>query len=49
MKNIEARKIEIATIHHIDGAGFGNEVVQDVDVVNMALGGCAAERITSSP
>ena len=38
MENIEARKIEIATIHHIDGAGFGNEVVQDVEVVNIALG-----------
>lgn len=32
-KTIEARKIEIVTIHHINGAGFGNEVVQDVDVI----------------
>ena len=34
----EACKIQIAAIHNVDGASFDRQLVEDVDLVNRALG-----------
>ena len=36
MDFVEACKIEIAAIHNVDGAGFDDQVVEDIDVVNLS-------------
>ena len=38
MEDIEPLEIDVPTVHHIDGSCFGNHDVQDVDVVQFALG-----------
>ena len=38
VEHMKARKIEIAPVHDVDGARFGDEMVEYVDVVKLALG-----------
>ena len=37
MKSEEAPKIQITPIHHIEGTGFGNEKVEDFDIVYFPM------------
>src|ERR1700681_1518615 len=37
MQLVQAREIEVAAIHHIEGAGLEAELVQNVDLVNLAM------------
>lgn len=38
MQAVETGKVEIAAIHDVEGSGFGQEQVQDVDVMELAVG-----------
>ena len=38
MHEMESGKIEIGAIHDIEGAGFGNQDVEDVDIVQLSIG-----------
>ena len=38
VEHIKARKIEIASVHDVDRARFGDEMVEYIDVVKLALG-----------
>jgi len=38
VEHIQASKIEIAPVHDVDGARFGDEMVEYVEVVQLALG-----------
>lgn len=38
MDTVETGEIEIPSVHHINGSGFENQVVQDIDVVNFSFG-----------
>lgn len=35
---VEARKIQIASIHDVDGSYFDNQAVEDIDIVNLSCG-----------
>lgn len=35
---IQALEIEVATVHDVEGAGLGQNLVEDVDVVYFAVG-----------
>ena len=37
MQFVQACEIEVAAIHHIEGAGFEAELIQNVDLVNLAM------------
>src|SRR5208337_1046216 len=49
MQRVESCEIQIPTVHHIESASFGDQYVQDVDVVPFAVGNmdktgdCAAQ------
>ena len=38
MEAIESRKIQIATIHDIEGAGLRDQVVENIDVLDFSRG-----------
>jgi len=38
MKGIQTSEVQIATIHDIEGAGFDNQLVEDSDIVELAVG-----------
>ena len=38
MQAVETGEVEIGAIHDVEGAGFGQEQVHDVDVVELAVG-----------
>lgn len=38
MEAVEPLEIEVAAIHHVEGARLGNEHVEDVDIVQFAVG-----------
>ena len=38
MQAVETGEVEIAAIHDVEGSGFGQEQVQDVDVMELAVG-----------
>ena len=35
---VESTEIEVAAVHHIEGTGFDRQNVEDVDIVDLALG-----------
>jgi hypothetical protein len=35
---MKSAKIEIASVHHIEGAGFDRQDVEDIDIVGLAIG-----------
>src|SRR5262249_39043046 len=35
--HVEALEIDVASIHDVEGAGLGNNFVQDIDVVSLAI------------
>ena len=38
MEAVEPLEVEVAAIHHVEGARLGNEHVEDVDIVQFAVG-----------
>ena len=38
MQTVETGKVKIAAIHDVEGSGFGQEQIQDVDVMELAVG-----------
>src|SRR4029453_14872910 len=34
---VEALEVEVAAIHHVEGARLGNEHIEDVDIVQFAV------------
>lgn len=38
VKSVEPSKIEISAIHQVNGAGFPEQLVEDVDLVNLSAG-----------
>lgn len=38
MEGIQTSEVQIATIHDIEGAGFDDELVEDSDIVELAVG-----------
>src|SRR4029434_10286190 len=38
MEAVEQLEVEVAAIHHVEGARLGNEHVEDVDIVQFAVG-----------
>ena len=38
MNGVESFEIQIAAVHHIEGARFCNEQVQNLDIVNSSFG-----------
>ena len=38
MEAVEPLEIEVAAIHHVEGARLGNQHVEDVDIVQFAVG-----------
>ena len=37
MKDVKAREVQIRTVHDVEGAGLGNQPVQDVDIMQFSL------------
>ena len=37
MHRVQARKVQVATIHHVEGTGLNRQDVQDVDLVQLAV------------
>jgi len=37
MQPVEALKADVASIHDVGGAGFRNQLIEDVDVVKLAI------------
>ena len=35
---VEPLKVEIAAVHHVNGTGFGDQQVEDIDVVQPSVG-----------
>ena len=38
VEGVEAVEVEVAAVHDIEGAGFGQEQVKDLDIVQFAIG-----------
>ncbi len=38
MQGMQRREVHVSTVHHIDSARFGSQQIQDVDVVQLAVG-----------
>ena len=38
MKRVQALEVKIGAIHYIEGSGFRDKHVQDIDVVEFAVG-----------
>ena len=38
VKAIQAREVEIAAVHHVERARLGDQEVEDVDIVQFAVG-----------
>ena len=38
LNRVESRKIEIAAIHDVDGRRLDGQLVEDIDIVNLARG-----------
>ena len=38
MEGVEAAKVQVAAVHDVEGAGFGQEQVQDLDIVQFPVG-----------
>ncbi len=37
-EDVESLEIDVAAIHHVEGAGLGDDLVEDIDVVHLAIG-----------
>ena len=37
-EHVESFEIDVAAIHHVEGTGLGQNLVEDVDVVHRAVG-----------
>lgn len=38
VEGVEAAKVQVAAVHDVEGAGLGQEQVEDVDIVQFAIG-----------
>ncbi len=38
MKTIQASEVEVSSVHNIEGSGFENNPVQNIDIVEFAIG-----------
>ena len=38
MQDVEPLEVQIPAVHHVNRAGFGNEQVEDIDVVQLPVG-----------
>jgi hypothetical protein len=47
-KAIEALEVEETTIHDVEGAGLGQQLVEDVDLMHLAITDVNAYRFSSS-
>jgi hypothetical protein len=37
LQRMEAAEVDLATVHHVDGAGFGNQHVKRMNIVQLAV------------
>ena len=38
MKIMQALKVKVGSVHNIEGSGFGQKQVKDIDVMELAVG-----------
>ena len=38
MKTVQASEVKVGTVHDIEGSGFGDKLIKDIDVVEFAVG-----------
>jgi hypothetical protein len=49
MECIKTLKIEVTAIHHVEGSGFCHQNIEDIDIVDFAVGKLDESRNGTSP
>ena len=48
VEDVETAKVQVAAVHDVEGAGFGQEQVEDLDIVQFAVGDVDKGRDTAA-